>query len=138
MCESFQTLTASLLLHRGYDLWTEAVGGVTPCFSPLPSSNYLTPPPPPVTPTSSTTSGEQSTVTDTIINIVYARNYPVQGSHELTTGGKAGVGVGAGIGGLAALAGLGFLLLRRRRNRRISAGYAPPVQQYSYDPAASP
>ena len=132
-------LTANLLLYRGYGLWTEAVGGVTPCFSTLPSSSYLTPPPPPVvTTTVLAAPGAPSTTTDTIINVVYARNYPVQRSGRLTTGGKAGVGTGVGIAGLAALAGLGFLLYRRRRDRRISTVYAPPVQQASYDPAASP
>lgn len=33
----------------------------------------------------------------------------------LSTGAKAGIGVGAGLGGLAVLAGLVFLLVRRRR-----------------------
>ena len=133
-----QTLTVSLLLYRGYGLWTEEVGGVTPCFSTLPSNSYLTPPPPVVTPTTSAAPSAPSTVTNTIINLVYARNYPVQGSGGLTVGGKAGVGTGVGIAGLAALAGLGFLLFRRRRKKRISEVYAPPVQQFSYDPAASP
>ena len=136
--ESFEMLTASLLLYRGYDLWTEAVGGVTPCFTTLPSSSYLTPPPVVVTTTSTTTAapGAPSTVTNTIVNLVYARNYPVRGSGGLDAGAKAGIGIGVGIAGLAALAGLGYLL-NRRRERRISTAY-PPVQPVSNDPAASP
>ena len=128
----------SLLLYRGYDLWTEEVGGVTPCFSTLPSNSYLTPPPPPVTPTTSVAPGAPSTATNTIVNVVYAQNFPVQRSGGLTVGAKAGVGIGAGIAGIAALAGLVFLLLRRRRNERIGSGYAQPLRQVAYNPADSP
>ncbi|EAT87802.2 hypothetical protein SNOG_05411 [Parastagonospora nodorum SN15] len=39
-------------------------------------------------------------------------------SGELSTGAKAGVGVGAGVSGLALIGAMGFLLLRRRKKRK--------------------
>ena len=104
------------------------MGGIIPCYSTV--TNYLTPPPNPSA-TPITISGTPVTVTSTIVNVVFARNYPVARSSGLTTSGKAGVGVGAGIAALG-LVGFGLLLLRRWRKKRDSTVYPPAFHGPEY------
>jgi hypothetical protein len=99
---------------RGYLLWGDLLGGVTPCFSTL--STYLTPPPAVAKVSTVYISGSPIRTTSTIINVVYARNYPVSPPTGLDTSAKVGIGVGVGITG--ALAGITSLLLLRRWWRR--------------------
>ena len=91
------------------------MGGITPCYSTV--STYLTPPPVAQASTVSI-SGSPVTVTSTIVNVVFARNYPVASSSGLDTGGKAGVGVGVSLAGLCSAGLLFFLLWRRRKRQR--------------------
>jgi hypothetical protein len=107
-----------------------SLGGITPCYSTV--SNYLTPPPV-ENPSTVTISSSPVTITSTVVNVVYARNYPVNGTHTgLTTSAKAGVGAGVGVG-VVALAGLAFWFLawRKRRPRASpypSGGGSSPMQ----------
>jgi hypothetical protein len=120
---------------RGYSLWGDDLGGITPCFSTL--STYLAPPPITV-PATATLSTSQSVITSTIVNVVYARNYPVTAQNRLNTGAKAGIGVGAGVAGLASL-GLLIFLLRRcsERRRRENSWYVSGGPTSPYDSGLS-
>ena len=74
-----------------------------------------------------------SKITSTIVNVVYARNYPVVGGPTLSTGAKAGIGVGAGVAGIAGIGFLLFLLTRWWRNRRRDSWYTPGGSVSPYD-----
>jgi len=93
-------------------------------------STYLSPPSIPEP--STTLSASKNEVTSTIVNVVYARNYPVSGSHTLNTGAKYGIGVGAGIAGLASLGLLLFLCRRWLTRRRENSWYGHGVSSSSY------
>jgi hypothetical protein len=49
------------------------------------------------------------------------KNAPRPTNNDLGTGAKAGIGIGAAIGGIALLGALGFALLRRRKRTRYDA-----------------
>lgn len=59
-----------------------------------------------------------SKITSTVVNVVYAMNYPVKHS-GLQTPAKAGIGVGAGLAVLGLVA-LSSLLWRRRRQNQYN------------------
>lgn len=113
-------MTANHII-RGYALWNTEWGGQTPCYSTVQA--YLTPPP--QAQVSSTRALGFSSVapTSTVINIVYARNYPVREDSGLSTGAKAGIGAVVGAAGLAVVGGLIFFLIRwlRRKNESEAA-----------------
>jgi hypothetical protein len=108
---------------RGYSLWDGLLGGITPCFSSSSAlSTYIASPP--VTHLSTgSASASPSVVTSTVLNVVYARYYPVSGAQTgLDTAAQAGIGVGAGMGALAGV-GLASWLWVRRRRRRVRSMY---------------
>jgi hypothetical protein len=112
----------------GYVLWETELGGLVPCFSTLQS--YLTPP----AHVATTNNAGPAIVTSTIVNVIYARNYPVAKS-GLSTGAKAGVGVGVGFVGLALLGGLGWFFLRRwKKKERTDYPSAQPPAEMHYTP----
>jgi hypothetical protein len=107
----------SLTGLSGYLLWSTELGGITPCYST--TSNYLTPPP--IAQPSTTDTGPSSgpaTVTSTVVNVVYAMNYPVKGrSGGLSKGADAGVGIGSVAAAALASSALLWFCIRRRRQR---------------------
>ncbi|KAH0556767.1 hypothetical protein GP486_005444 [Trichoglossum hirsutum] len=136
--------------HRGYLLWNTLLGGITPCYSTLPTNTQ----PPPISKTITTTpsasqakltstvtetttvtpSVSQVKVTSTVVNVVYAMQYPVKKpASGLHTSAKAGIGAGSALAGLLALATLLFWLFRRRQRPRDppdlpgqQSGHIPP------------
>ncbi len=56
-----------------------------------------------------------------MVNVVYAKTYPVAAPSSMKTGVKAGIGAGVGVGAIAlAATGLvAFRLWRRRQDREI-------------------
>ena len=96
-------------------LWDTPLGGITPCYST--TSNYLTPPP--ITDASATDFAAPtgpSTTTSTVVNVVYAMNYPVKGRPTtLSKGADAGIGVGSVAAAAVAASALFWFFSRRRR-----------------------
>lgn len=83
-------------------------GGPTPCFSSL-SSPY----------TYSTTAG--ASANDPVITAeVFALSLPLQPHRGLSTGAKAGIGLGAAIGGIGFLSAMFFLWWARRTGSKSS------------------
>ncbi|KAF2457311.1 hypothetical protein BDY21DRAFT_372087 [Lineolata rhizophorae] len=126
----------------GYALWNQKVGAATPCYSSL--SSNKSPPPIPVVVSDADATTESvglptgSTPTSAIVNIVYAIQFPVRSQDALSTGAKAGIGVGATLGGIA-LASLIFgvwWLLRRRKG--LAGGTKASSSATSSNPSATP
>jgi hypothetical protein len=129
-----------LLLRRGYNLWNSLLGGATPCYSLL--SSTLIPPTVPVTPidritaptniatTPSTTSNQKPT--SAIVNIVYAVQFTLQPSPGLSSGAQAGIGVGAGVAGIAIFTLMGLFIWRTKKRKtaesRLTAMQQTPAQ----------
>ena len=72
--------------------------------------------------------------TTTIVNLVYARSYPVLSDSGLSTGAKAGIGAGAGVGALVILGGLTYLVVKYRKRKNderasYGAGYGVNVAE---------
>lgn len=95
-----------------------------PCYSSL--ANALTPPPIPASLTAKPTTGAAASGTQaaaavsTVVNVVYAMQYPVTVSTQsdgLPLAAKAGIGAGAGVAGLGLLA-LILCLVRMLRKRK--------------------
>src|SRR5277367_3802937 len=132
-----------LSLCRGYNLWNSLLGGATPCYSSL--SSTLVPPTVPVSPidritapnsiatTPSTTANQKPT--SAIVNIVYAVQFTLQPSPGLSTGAKAGIGVGAGIAGAAIFMLIGLLIWRTKMKKK--AGNRPTAMQQTPAPDAN-
>jgi hypothetical protein len=76
---------------------------------------------------SSTTEANQKP-TSAIVNIVYAIKFPVQPSAGLSTGAKAGIGVGASVGGIAIIV-LSILLVWRTRKHKKDKKTLTEMQQ---------
>jgi hypothetical protein len=108
-----------LTTSRGYLLWDEELGGLTPCYSMV--STYLTAPAEANAPTL-TVNGSAVSTTSNVVNVVFARNYPINGTGSgLSAQAKTGIGAGVGVGGAFAFASLAagtFLCYRRRKRRR--------------------
>jgi hypothetical protein len=129
-----------LSLRRGYNLWNSLLGGATPCYSSL--SSTLVPPTLPVTsmnrisaPTTISTTPSKTanqTPTSAIVNIVYAVHFTLQPSPGLSSGAQAGIGVGAGVAGIAIFALIGFFLWRTKKRKkaesRLNAMQQTPAQ----------
>lgn len=81
-------------------------------------------------PTSSTTAGTTTTAGATTTTAAAATTTPTSGpeneekSSGLSTGAKAGIGIGAALGAIALLA-VGFFIARRTGNKRNTAAVAP-------------
>jgi hypothetical protein len=103
----------------GYSLWNSVIGGITPCYSALPS--YAIPTFPPSDPSTITVSGSIITTTSTVVDIVYAMQYPIANHSKpgLPPRAKAGIGVGCALAGLAGLVGLVYWLIRGRRRPSV-------------------
>jgi len=107
-------------------LWNAAlIGSATPCYSS--ATSYLDPPPIPVTLSESTSASSLSAAapstttqkaTSAVVNVVFAVQFPLQPSANLSTGAKAGIGVGASIGGIAIFTLAGFLIWRSRKLKK--------------------
>jgi hypothetical protein len=118
-----------LSLRRGYDLWNSLLGGATPCYSSL--SSTLVPPIVPVTPmdritspaniatTPSTTANQKPT--SAIANIVYAVQFTLQPSPGLSSGAQAGIGVGAGVAGIAIFTLMGLFIWRTKKRKKAES-----------------
>ena len=126
----------SLTFCSNYQPYGAALGGATPCFSSL--NNYASPP--------TLTAGLAGQPTDTtqptsaVINVVWAMQYEIkEKSDELSTGAKAGIGVGVPVGAIA-LGLLGFVIWRQTRKNKgsdtatVSTVQSPPPQQMHQAP----
>jgi hypothetical protein len=107
-------------------LWDTPLGGITPCYST--TSNYLTPPS--ITDASATDFAAPtgpSITTSTVVNVVYAMNYPVKGrSTTLSKGADAGIGVGSvAVAAVAASVLFWFFFRRRPRDPDNEDNYSP-------------
>jgi len=122
----YQTISSSFCCPSGYLLWDTLLGGITPCYST--TSNYLTPPPIPVSSTTNIGSSVgPETVTSTVVNVVYAMNYPVKSRPSgLSKGADAGIGVGSVAAAALAVSALLWFFLRRRRRERGEHGEHSP------------
>jgi hypothetical protein len=137
----------SLTGLSGYLLWSTELGGITPCYSP--TSNYLTPPP--IAQPSTTDTGPSSgpaIVTSTVVNVVYAMNYPVKGrSGELSKGADAGISIGSVAAAALGVAALFWCYFRRKppqeeeeeeRNQYSGRGQSPQDQVSSLSTGRGP
>lgn len=105
---------------KGYNLNQQAIGGQIPCFSSL--ANPITPPVLPSTELASYAAVRNtptSAITvSSIVNIVYAIHYPVASpSPGLSTGAKAGIGIGTTIATFS-IGILAFMLIWQRRKHK--------------------
>jgi hypothetical protein len=137
---------------RGYQLWNAVLGGQVPCYSSL--KNNLVPPAVPVTSTApdfapvTNTGGsaagssaaatsilfETPTATQiptsAVVNIVFAIQYnviPSTSQPGLSTGAKAGIGVGASLAAFSIIT-LSLLLLWRTRKHKTDKKVLAAIQ----------
>ncbi|KAI9761697.1 MAG: hypothetical protein M1840_001728 [Geoglossum simile] len=131
--DDYQTIS-SVCCPSGFQLWTEALGGQTPCYTT--TSDHADPPPLTDLPTFSFSA---SPTISTVVNVVYAMNYPVRKKSGLKTSAIAGIGVGSAVA-TALVAALVYAVLRSRRTRDRDSTQYPPmvVQPYSPMQAYSP
>jgi hypothetical protein len=121
-------------------LWNAELGGQVPCYSSL--SSYLVPPAVPVTSigssaaATSTLSGTPTSTpipTSAVVNVVFAIQYNVLPStSSLSTGAKAGIGVGASVAGIAIIA-LSLLLVWRTQKHNKDKKALAAIQATGQD-----
>lgn len=123
------------IMNRGYYFFTAALGGQTPCWSPLSSTASV----PPLTskieaeqgPTTTGTSGDpgefeeastgdgiEPAPTSAINNVIFSRHYPVDSPKGLSLGGYIGLALGISIPVSAAVSALFWFWRHRRKQRR--------------------
>jgi hypothetical protein len=97
------------LIHSGFSMYDQAVpsGGSTPCFSSLESPLRFP-----------TTTGGYSSYTPAITEEVFALSLPLQPHSGLSTGSKAGIGVGAAVGSIAILSAIWFWWRARHKSSK--------------------
>jgi nucleoside phosphorylase len=132
-------LAYKFAINRGYSLWTSPLGGVTPCYTVLPTPLSITPPPPSTATssltlgfngkstsraspqsTSTTATSPPATTTSILNNIYYSVPYPVQppAGSKLSESNLVVIGALSGLVGLA----LPAWFIARRRLRRKKPG----------------
>ncbi|KAJ4402818.1 hypothetical protein N0V85_005232 [Neurospora sp. IMI 360204] len=125
----FQVVAALRRINSGYYFFTSAIGGQTPCWSPLSSTASL----PPLTRAVAaydaiTTSGsvnggddgpneDDSTPTSAVNNVVFSLHYPVDDPKALSLGGYIGIALGISVTVSTTFAVILWFLLRRRKQK---------------------
>ncbi|KAK3951153.1 hypothetical protein QBC32DRAFT_263128 [Pseudoneurospora amorphoporcata] len=108
----------------GYYFFTSAIGGQTPCWSPL-GSTASVPPLTRVAAASNSNDGvlptnvENETVpTSAVNNMVFSRHYSVDSPKSLSLGASLGIALGASVTVSAVFSTIIWLLLRKRRQKK--------------------
>ncbi|KAK4230015.1 hypothetical protein QBC38DRAFT_441284 [Podospora fimiseda] len=118
---------------NGYTPWTAALGGETPCASPLTSSTRA----PPITASRDPAAATKPTIVAT--GLVFAMQYAVQGESDqglsLSAGAIAGIVIGS-ICGVLAIVGLSFFIRRRQKQSRQLVGLKKELHSNFYGTTA--
>ena len=121
-------------MNRGYFLFTSAIGGEIPCWSPLETTASVPPltravaTDDPISGTRSVDAGfptniddEESSPTLAVNNVVFSRHYPVDDPKALSVGAYIGIGLGVSIPVSAVISALTYYWLRKRRQKKEKA-----------------
>lgn len=141
-------LPISNKMNSGFFFFTSAIGGQTPCWSPLGSTASI----PPIThvaaaynsiATNASVTGNDgdggkddpddidSLPTSAVNNVIFSRHYPVDNPTALSVGGYIGIALGISITISTALAAIIWFWLRRRK--RKTARFRRAAQQADND-----